>query len=185
MDSMSRSASTTGCNITATNKSSGPITMTTTTTTFKGKTKDDCTQSTLPSHSWNFHALVEQRHRSRSLPDLLLSLCFNSTLTGQSYGQVQLSSLPTKATLSSSGARSHHQSSFCFNPLPWATVRLGRMNRLQYSACHPTRIGCSRTSLVGKYLGWGASGELIGQTVGIQSNLLTSPAVEALFPLCG
>jgi hypothetical protein len=37
----------------------------TTTATPKAKTKDDPTQSTLPSHWWNFYALVEQRRRSR------------------------------------------------------------------------------------------------------------------------
>jgi hypothetical protein len=41
-------------------------TITTATAPLKGKTKDDPAQPTLPSHWWNFHALIEQQRRSFS-----------------------------------------------------------------------------------------------------------------------
>lgn len=48
---------------------------TTASSPLKGKTKDELsTQSTLPSHWWNFYALVEQRRRSGFLTSCLLSL---------------------------------------------------------------------------------------------------------------
>ena len=66
-------------------------TMTATATTnapLKGKAKDD-------SRWWNSYALVEQERRL--VP--LFFVAINSTLAGQSYGQVPPSSLLMKASL--------------------------------------------------------------------------------------
>jgi hypothetical protein len=161
-------------------------TTTTASAPLKGKTKDEPpTQPTLPSHWWNFYALVEQRRRSLFLPTCLLSLDLNSPLIDQSYGRVWPSCSPTKLSLPLLAARSHHQDSSDFHPRPWSPIHQDRMNRPLYSAYHPVRTGCLHTSLVGKYQEWGAFGGLSRLMVGISSNLSASPAVEVLFPLNG
>ena len=162
-------------------------TMTTTATApLKGKTKDEPpTQPTLPSHWWNFHALVEQRRRSRFLAACMLSLNLNSPLIDQSYGRVSPSSLPTKSSQPLLAARSHHQDSSDLHPRPWLPIHQDRTNLLQSSAYRPGRTGCFHTSLVGKHQGWGAFGGLSRLMVGISSNLSAFPAAEVLSLLNG
>jgi hypothetical protein len=46
-------------------------------------------------------------------------------------------------------------------------MRQDRMTLPRLSAYHPMRLGYLHTSLVGKYLGWGAFGELSMQMDGI------------------
>lgn len=146
---------------------------------LKGKAKDEPpTQPTLPSHWWNFYALVEQRRRSRLLAACMLSLDLNSPLIDQLYGQVWPSFSPTKSSQPLLAARSHHQDSSDSYPRPWLPIHQDRTNLLQSSAYRPGRTGCLHTSLVGKYQGWGAFGGLSRPMVGISSNLSASPAAE-------
>ncbi len=132
---------------------------TTTSTPLKGKAKDD-------SRWWNSYALIEQQRRL--VPFFYVT--FNSTVSGQSYGQVLLSSLPTKASLPLSDARSRHQGSSFFSPQSSFLLRQHLSNLLQFSVYHLTRPGFLHTSRVGKDLGLGASGKPIQQMVGTSSS---------------
>ena len=154
---------------------------TTATAPLKGKTKDETlTQPTLPSHWWNFYALVEQRRRSRLLAACMLALNLNSPLTDQSYGQVRPSFSLTKSSQPLLAAPFRRQDSSDFHPRSLLPIHRDRMNPLQSSAYRPGRTGYLHTSLVGKYQGWGAFGGLNRLMVGISSNLSASPAAEVL-----
>jgi hypothetical protein len=152
---------------------------------LKGKTKDEPPQPTLPSHWWNFYALVERRRRSRFLAACMLSLDLNLLLIDQSYGQVWPSFSPTKSSQPLLAVRSHHQDSSDFHPRPWLPMHQDRTNLLQSSVYRPGRTGYLPTSLVGKYQGWGAFGGLSRLMVGISSNPSASPAPEVLSLLNG
>src|SRR5258708_36080204 len=157
------------------------------TSPLKGKTKDETfTQPTLPSHWWNFYALVEQRRRSRFLSGCMLSMDLNSPLIDQSHGRVWPSFSPTKPSQSLLVVRSHRQDSSNFHPRPCLLLHhQARTNRRQYSAYRPGRTGCLRISLVGKYQAWGAFGGLSRLMGGVASKLLASPPAEGLSPLNG
>jgi hypothetical protein len=159
---------------------------TTATAPLKGKTKDEPpTQPTLPSHWWNFYALVEQRRRSRFLATCVLSLDLNSPITDRSCGQVWPSFSLTKSSQPLLAAHSHHQDSSDFHPRPWLPIHQDLTNLLQSSVYRPGRTGCLHTSLVGKCQGWGAFGGLSRLMAGMSSNLSASLAAEVLSLLNG